>query len=114
MIDPTGQIWLVDWDGVVLAPRERDLMFVIGGIGPDFFGPRDEAAFKRGYGLVAVDPIALAYYRYAWAVSDIASYAEQGLLRADLGQVDRGEAVWRFDSLFGPGSIVDIAQRSVL
>jgi len=37
---------------------------------PDI-GPREEALFFRGYGATAIDPLALAYYRYAWAVGDI-------------------------------------------
>lgn len=26
-------MWIVDWDEVILAPKECDLMFVVGGIG---------------------------------------------------------------------------------
>ena len=105
-------VWIVDWDETMLAPRERDLMFVIGGIGPGFVSARQEALFLDGYGSVDIDPVALAFYRYAWATSDIGAYGDQVFLREDLGELDRREAVERFQSLFAPGSIVDIALGS--
>ena len=104
--------WIADWDETMLAPRERDLMFVIGGIGPGFVTNRQERLFFDGYGTVAIDQVALAYYRYAWALSDIGSYGEQVFHRPDLGALDRQEAVDRFQSLFARGSIVDIALGS--
>jgi spectinomycin phosphotransferase len=32
LVDGDGRLWLVDWDEAILAPRERDLMFLVGGI----------------------------------------------------------------------------------
>ena len=105
-------IWITDWDETMLAPRERDLMFVIGGIGPGFVTNDAERLFFKGYGTVDIDQVALAYYRYAWALSDIGSYGEQVFRRRDLGALDRQEAVDRFRGLFAPGSIVEIALGS--
>ena len=65
-----------------------------------------------GYGPVDIDRVALAYYRYAWAISDIGSYGDQIFFRSDLGPKSTGEAVDRFFSLFSDGSIVDIALTS--
>ncbi len=112
LVDGEGGLWIVDWDDAVLAPKERDLMFVVGGISERLVGPREEAIFLRGYGKVVLDPLALAYYRYAWAVSDIAAYGEQVFLRSDLGPSDVHEAVERFQRLFEPGEIVSLAQQS--
>jgi spectinomycin phosphotransferase len=106
------RIWIVDWDETMLAPRERDLMFVIGGIGPGFVDARRERLFFEGYGDVGVDPVAMAYYRFNWALADIGAYGEQVFLRPDLGPQDLAEAVERFESLFEPGSIVPIAMAS--
>lgn len=112
LIDTDGRLWIVDWDDTVLAPVERDLMFVVGGISRRLVGPREEAHFLRGYGATAIDPLALAYYRYAWAVSDIGAYGEQVFFRPDLGPATRVEAVDWFKSLFSRGAIVSIAFAS--
>jgi hypothetical protein len=60
----------------------------------------------------SVDPVALAYYRYCWAVSDIGSYGEQVFFRPDFGPQTRRDGVDRFASLFAPGKIVSIAFES--
>ena len=112
LLDADGLVWLVDWDEVVLAPRERDLMFVVGGISRKLVGPREEAHFFRGYGATAIDPLALAYYRYAWAVGDIGAFGEQVFLRPDLGPDAQRAAADLFIGLFQPGEIVDLARSS--
>jgi spectinomycin phosphotransferase len=113
LVDTAGQVWFVDWDEAMLAPRERDLMFVMGGgISTELVGPEEEESFLQGYGPVTVDPLALAYYRYAWAVGDIGAYGAQVLMRPDLGMVDRLASVDLFLSLFRPGNIVALALAS--
>jgi spectinomycin phosphotransferase len=112
MIDITQQLWLVDWDEVVLAPIERDLMFVIGGIGPGLVSPHDTEAFFRGYGATTIDARRLAYYRCAWAVQDIAAYAEQVFLSPDLGEVTRRDAARVFMLQFEPDNMVELALAS--
>jgi spectinomycin phosphotransferase len=112
LVDGDARLWLVDWDEAVLAPRERDLMFVVGGIARDLVRPGDTERFFQGYGQAAIDPSLLAYYRYAWAVQDIAAYAEQVLLAPGLGEAARRAAVEGFMDLFAPGNIVDVARGS--
>lgn len=113
LLDVDGQLWIVDWDDTVLAPRERDLMFAVGGgISREFVGPRDEELFLQGYGATTIDPLALAYYRHAWAVGDIGAYGEEVFVRPDLGPVSKRAALDKFRSLFLPGSIVELALAS--
>ena len=107
-----GELWLVDWDEVVLAPKERDLMFVVGGIGAGLVSPEQTACFFDGYGEVDVDPLALSYYRHAWAVQDIASWAERVLVAPALSAEERSEAARIFVGLFEPGEIVALAAGS--
>jgi spectinomycin phosphotransferase len=111
LIDADEQLWIVDWDEAILAPRERDLMFVVGGIASGLVRPGDTDRFFQGYGRVAVDRRLLAYYRTAWAVQDIAAYGEQVLMTPAAGEATRRAAVDDFKSLFGPGKIVDLALR---
>lgn len=113
LVDAHEQLWLVDWDDALLAPRERDLMFVIGGISADWATARDTGLFLEGYGPVEVDPLALAYYRADWAVQDLASYAERVLLAPALGEATRREALTIFKGLFAAGEIVEKALGSV-
>ncbi|HEV3498183.1 MAG TPA: phosphotransferase, partial [Actinomycetes bacterium] len=110
LVDEAGHLWIGDWDEAVLAPRERDLMFVLGGIGHGLVGPSATASFLEGYGKVTVDPTRLTYYRCAWAVQDIAAYGEQVLLSPTAGEATRRAAVEGFEDLFAPGNIADLAR----
>ncbi len=112
LLDTAQQLWLVDWDETILALKERDLMFVVGGIGGDRVGPHETACFLRGYGDTAIDPRALVYYRYAWAVQDMASYGERVFFLPDLGEETRRDAMHGFMDLFEPGNIVALAFAS--
>jgi spectinomycin phosphotransferase len=110
LLEPDGRAWLVDWDETMLAPKERDLMFVLGGgISRALVSERDEALFLEGYGEAAADRLALAYYRYAWAVNDIGAYGAEVFLRPDLGPVTRRAALQSLRTLFAPGEIVSLA-----
>lgn len=112
MIDTADRFWIVDWDETILAPKERDLMFVVGGIARDLVRPREEAWFFAGYGATEVDPLALAYYRYAWAVGDIGAFGEQVFLIPDVGVATKRDAVQWLMSCFDPGNIVALAYES--
>lgn len=111
-LDEQGRVWIVDWDETALAPRERDLMFVVGGIHASLVGTREERLFFEGYGPTVPDPLALAYYRYVWAVQDVGADGEQVLLLPDAGEVTRREGLEGLMALFAPGAIVSIAQAS--
>ena len=112
LLDTSQQFWIVDWDETILALKGRDLMFVVGGIGADQVRPHETACFLQGYGDAALDPVALTYYRYAWAVQDMGAYGEQVFFMPDLTQETRHDAVEGFVDMFEPGNIVAIALGS--
>ena len=87
-------------------------MFVVGGISRKLVGPREETHFFQGYGATAIDPLALAYYRYAWAVGDIGAFGEQVFFEPDPGPDPQRAVADLFMRLFQPGEIVDLALSS--
>jgi len=109
LIDTGGMLHIVDWDQPILAPKERDLMYAGGGQFANRRTPEEEERlFYRGYGPAAVDPFALAYYRYERIVEDIAVFCEQ-LLLSDEGGADREQSLRYLESNFLPGNTIDIA-----
>jgi spectinomycin phosphotransferase len=97
----------------VLASKERDLMFSVGGgISTKLVDPNATARFLEGYGDVEIDDAALAYYRHAWAIQDVGGYAWRVLLDASATEIQREDAARILFGLFEPGEIVDLAARS--
>ncbi len=111
LIDRDDRLWLVDWDEVLFAPKECDLMMGVGGLGNYTAGPREAAWFLQGYGGADVDPAALAFYRHARALGDIGYTVEQ-ILQPEAGEAERSDALRRLRLLFAPGYIVSLVQQS--
>jgi spectinomycin phosphotransferase len=111
LLSEDGALYIVDWDEPILAPRERDLMFIGGGIGGTWDTPREEALFYQGYGQVAVHRPALLYYRYERIVADIAVYC-QTVLEGEGESDDRRQELEWFKSIFGAGGVLDIARET--
>jgi spectinomycin phosphotransferase len=113
LLGSDGRVWLIDWDDAVLAPRERDLMFVLGG-GPAFAPPTgvDEAAFLAGYGPVRPDPLRLAYHLGVRALDDMWSWSTD-VADATLPEADRVRALAVVDGLLSPVGLVSLARRAM-
>jgi spectinomycin phosphotransferase len=112
-IDTKGDLFIVDWDDPMLAPKERDLMFVGGGQG--FVGrtaQEEEKLFYRNYKLSPVNPIAMAYYRCERNIVDF-SVESTRILSSTLGDRDRAQSLEILTWLFGPNGSIDMADKSV-
>lgn len=79
-----GDLRLIDWDTVALAPAERDLWML---------GPDGEAvgAYEVASGR-ALEPPAMAFYRLTWALTDVALFTDA--LRGDHGRDRVTEKSW--------------------
>jgi spectinomycin phosphotransferase len=111
LIGDDDTFYLVDWDDLLLAPRERDLMFIGGGIDTIWKSERDESVFYEGYGNRDIDLALLAYYRYARVIEDLVAYGEQLFLSSE-GGADREIAYRRLTGNFAPGGTIEIAQKT--
>jgi spectinomycin phosphotransferase len=111
MISDNNDLYIVDWDAPILAPKERDLMFIGGGIDWIWKTTREEAIFYEGYGKAEINLSTLAYYRYERIIQDLVAYCEELLLTAE-GGADREPAFETFIRNFEPGQTIEIADNT--
>lgn len=108
LIDGAEKLYLVDWDTLIAAPVERDLMFIGAGIGAIWNTPREAEQFFAGYGEVALVPELMRYYRFERIVEDFAVTC-QAIFESDEGGEDRAVMVQQLEEQFGPGSVIEMA-----
>ena len=111
LIGEDDRLYIVDWDNPLLAPKERDLMFIGGGIDNIWKSKREETVFYNGYGETEINLSALAYYLYERIIEDLAVTCQQ-LLLTDEGGEDRERSFGWFTSNFEPGRTIEIARRT--
>jgi spectinomycin phosphotransferase len=100
----SGQVFVIDWDDVMLAPRERDFIFL---------KERETAAFWEGYGRLQIDWVALTYYRWERVLQDLISCAEELFYRDSPGEETEAEIARLFhEVLLGDTSTIHSARAS--
>jgi spectinomycin phosphotransferase len=110
LLEANGGLHMIDWDDPMLAPKERDLMFIGGGVGGTWNTPREEALFYQGYGGKDIHPDILGYYRCERIVIDVVEYSRQLLSKSE-GGADRERGLEKFSSMFLPGQVLEIAVK---
>lgn len=111
LIDGNEIIYMVDWDDPIMAPKERDLMFIGGGVANVWNKSHEEEFFYKGYGKTEINMAILAYYRYERIVEDVADFGQQLLLSSAGGQ-NRTESYKHFIAQFEPQGVVDIVFKT--
>ena len=88
--DSRGRVFVIDWDDVMLAPKERDFIFI-----------REPEAdvFWEGYGRPQIDWVALTYYRWERVVQDVIACAEDMFFKDDLGEETRADIAALFHEI---------------
>jgi spectinomycin phosphotransferase len=110
-----GQVFIIDWDDVMLAPKERDFLFV-------GQARADEAAvaqtapqaspFFKGYGETAVVWSALTYYRWERVIQDLIECVRWVFGGEDVSDEAQADAVQLFEGVFAEGDAVDAAHAA--
>jgi spectinomycin phosphotransferase len=99
--DQAGHVFVIDWNDVMLAPKERDFIFV--------WEPQADAFFQ-GYGQAEIDWMALTYYCWERVVTDLIECARNVCFRDDLGEESRADEARLFhETLTEEGSNMDAA-----
>jgi spectinomycin phosphotransferase len=102
----------VDWDGPVLAPKERDLMFVGGGQGYVGVTAEEEGmCFYQYYDPSTIDPVAMAYYRFERNLYDLSVECPR-IFSTTGNDRDRAQSLQYVTWLFLPGGSVEQAYKS--
>jgi len=112
LIGIDGRFYIADWDTLSMAPKERDLMFIGGGLMNNDRSPQEEEAlFYQTYTPGKINLDAIAYYRYERIIQDIAAFCEQLLLSQDGGE-DREQSLIFLKSNFLPNNTIEFAYQS--
>ncbi|HLY31146.1 MAG TPA: aminoglycoside phosphotransferase family protein [Ktedonobacterales bacterium] len=110
--DLAGHIHVIDWDEVMLAPKERDFIFVQL---PQIDGGAwlDTPPFFQGYGQTKIDWVALTYYLWERVIQDVIECARSVYFRNDWGEEAKRGAVELFEQVVDENNhIIRAAQTS--
>jgi spectinomycin phosphotransferase len=102
--DQHGGVFVIDWDEVKLAPKERDFIFIR--------QPQADA-FWEGYGQVEIDWMLLSYNLWERVVQDWIEDARNVCFRDDLTEENKADIARTFDkSLSNEGNNLAAAYQT--
>lgn len=103
LVSREGQLFIIDWDNMILAPRERDLMFFYGTGLVDYL-----EGYRRHEVNYQIHQTLVDYYVLEWALQEIVDYGTR-LSDTRFDTSGRLDAWKQFQGLFEPGEDVDRA-----
>ena len=109
MTDEQCNVFIVDWDEVMMAPKERDFIFLNEG---SFYGLAGDSItpFIQGYGHTEIDWLMLTYYKFERAIQDLIAYTEEVLFKDDsAGKKKKADVLQAFNELFEGGGEISAA-----
>ena len=104
-----NNFYVVDWDTIIMAPKERDLMFIGGGIGDKWNTKEEISYFYKGYGEETMVNIELIkYYRCERIIQDIYEFYQE-IIGTKYDVEKRKLCLKHFKSQFEPKNVVEIS-----
>ncbi|GLV55430.1 spectinomycin phosphotransferase [Dictyobacter sp. S3.2.2.5] len=91
--DQAGRVFVIDWDEVMLAPKERDFIFI---------RPPHAEAFFQGYANAKIDWTLLTYYLWERVVQDLIYLAHNIYFRDDWTEETRTQVAQTFHTSLQP------------
>lgn len=70
MVNKNGEVFLIDWDDSLLAPKEKDLNMIKG-------DPKKLEGYKSVVGDTEINPEVIKYYNLEWNISEIDAWSDQ-------------------------------------
>ena len=111
LIEDENTLYIVDWDEPMMASKERDLMFIGGGVANVWNKPHEEQYFYKGYGATEINREIRAYYRHERIVEDIALFYQQ-LRSPSISDLEKHAIYKLFIDMFKSQGVVDIAFKT--
>ena len=107
-----NDLYIVDWDTLVLASREKDLMYIGGGIGNKWNNNDDIEYFYKGYGQeIEIDKNLIKYHRCKRIIQDIFYFVNE-INDLKYGNERRNSVLKVFKSLFEAENVVEMALKT--
>ena len=94
LIREDANVFVIDWDEVMLAPKERDFIFIK--------EPQADA-FWEGYGKREINWLLLSYYLWERVVQDVIVNAQDVCFRDDLGEETKADIAKLFQDYMMDG-----------
>ena len=102
--DRAGHVFVIDWDEVMLAPKERDFIFIR--------EPQADA-FWEGYGQKEINWMLLSYYLWERVVQDVIEEAQNVCFKDDLAEETKADIARSFhESLSARGQNLAAAYQA--
>ena len=107
-----NDLYIVDWDTLALASKEKDLMYIGGGIGNKWNNNDDIEYFYKGYGQeIEIDKNLIKYHRCKRIIQDIFYFVKE-INDLKYGNERRNDVLRVFKSLFETKNVVEMALRA--
>jgi len=96
LVDSRGNLYILDWEGAMLAPPEQDLFFFAG---QDTFWDLFWPNYQREFGPARLDVDMLAFYYYRRGLEDLADWLPRILYAGQGDEKDRETLYWTAETL---------------